>query len=134
MLEFLLALQFLTRVPVAIRSPVGERQLAWAMAYFPLVGLLLGSFTAAIYTLLSFVLAAPVCDLISLGFLSIITGNMHVDGLMDAADGLSSGKQREVVLAIMRDSRVGSHGAMAAVWCYWPSSYFWDRYHRWLKV
>jgi adenosylcobinamide-GDP ribazoletransferase len=92
---------------------VEEKNLARAMAYFPIVGVLLGLFTAAVYTLLSYTLAAPVCDLIAIAFLVIITGNLHGDALMDTADGLFSGRSREGILAIMKDSRVGSHGVMA---------------------
>ncbi len=92
---------------------MGERHLARAMAYFPVVGLLLGSLAALIHALSSLALAAPLGDLVSLAFLIVVTGNMHADGLMDAADGIFSRKPRERVLEIMRDSRVGSHGVMA---------------------
>jgi len=112
-LEFLLALQFLTRAPLTIHSPVEEKNLARAMAYFPLVGVLLGLFTAVIYTLWTYILASPVCDLIAIAFLVIITGNLHGDAFMDTADGLFSGRPREGILEIMKDSRVGSHGVMA---------------------
>lgn len=112
-MEFLLALQFLTKAPITIHSPVEEKNLARAMAYFPLVGALLGLVTAVIYTLLVRVLAGPVCDLIAIAFLVIITGNLHGDAFMDTADGIFSGRPRERILEIMKDSRVGSHGVMA---------------------
>jgi len=57
--------------------------------------------------------APPVCDLFSIIFLIVITGNMHLDGLMDAADGFFSGKPRSRILEIMKDSRVGAHGVIA---------------------
>lgn len=112
-MEFLLALQFLTRAPVTINGPVEEKNLARAMAYFPLVGLLLGILTTVIYTLLTRVLAGTVCDLIAIAFLVIITGNLHGDAFMDTADGIFSGRPRERILEIMKDSRVGAHGVMA---------------------
>ncbi|GAW91207.1 adenosylcobinamide-GDP ribazoletransferase [Calderihabitans maritimus] len=112
-MEFLLALQFLTRVPVTIRSPVETRNLGRAAAYFPLIGLLIGIFSAVLYTLLTPFLTTPVSDLMVIVFQIVVTGNMHIDGLMDAADGLFSGKPREKVLEIMKDSRVGAHGVTA---------------------
>jgi adenosylcobinamide-GDP ribazoletransferase len=112
-LGFLLALQFLTRIPVTVRGAVTEASLARSMAYFPLVGLLLGAAAATVYTLASLVLPAAVSNLVVIAFLVLVTGNMHGDGLMDAADGLFSGRQRDGMLEIMKDSRVGSHGVMA---------------------
>lgn len=114
-MEFSIALQFLTRVPVTIRKTVESVNIARAMAYFPLVGLLIGISTAAVHFLLSYVLAPQVCDLIAIAFIVIVTGNMHGDGLMDTADGIYSGRPRERILEIMRDSCVGSHGVMAGV-------------------
>ena len=85
------------------------------MAYFPLVGLLIGISAAVVHFLLSYVLAPQVCDLVAIAFMVIVTGNMHGDGLMDTADGIYSGRPRERILEIMRDSCVGSHGVMAGV-------------------
>lgn len=110
---FLLALQFLTRIPVKVRGSVSGEELARSMAFYPLVGLVIGGGAALVNILFSFVFTPPVCDLFSIMFLVFITGNMHFDGLMDAADGFFSGKPRERVLEIMKDSRVGSHGVIA---------------------
>ena len=112
-MEFLLAVQFLTKIPITIHSSVEEKNMARAMAYFPIVGLLLGALAAAIHYLLSFVITAATSDLMTIAFLVIITGNLHGDGLMDSADGLFSGRPREGILTIMKDSRVGSHGVIA---------------------
>lgn len=112
-MEFLLALQFLTKVPVTIHRPVEEKDLARAMAYFPAVGLLLGIIAATIHALLSYALPAASSVFVTITFLIIVTGNLHGDGLMDSADGLFSGRPREGMLEIMKDSRVGSHGVIA---------------------
>ncbi|MHB1044241.1 MAG: adenosylcobinamide-GDP ribazoletransferase [Eubacteriales bacterium] len=114
-MEFLLAVQFLTKIPVNVRGSVDEKIMARSMAFFSLVGLMLGVSAAALHALASLVFAPPVCNLVALAFLVIITGNLHGDGLMDAADGLFSGRPREGMLEIMRDSRVGSHGVVAGV-------------------
>ena len=114
-MNFLIALQFLTRIPVTVRGGVSTENMARSMACFPLVGLLIGSLAAAIHLLSSFVFSRSVCDLIAIAFLIAVTGNMHGDGLMDTADGFFSGKPRERMLEIMHDSHVGAHGVMAGV-------------------
>ncbi|MCF8010405.1 MAG: adenosylcobinamide-GDP ribazoletransferase [Clostridiales bacterium] len=112
-MNFLLALQFLTRIPVKIKGDVQISHMARAMSFFPFIGLIIGLAAVLLHILLSFFWTEAVSDLITLGFLIVITGNMHIDGLMDSADGLFSGKSREKLLEIMRDSRVGSHGVIA---------------------
>src|SRR5689334_10415915 len=111
--NLLLALQFLTRIPVTIRGDVSAEDMARSMALFPLVGLLIGALAAGLHTLASFAFAPSVCDLIAIIFVIAITGNLHGDGLMDTADGFFSGKPRERMLEIMHDSRAGAHGVMA---------------------
>lgn len=83
------------------------------MIYYPVVGLFIGGLAALVQLLFSFIFAAPVADLAAIVFLVIFTGNLHLDGLMDTADGLFSGKPPQEALQIMRDSRVGSHGVVA---------------------
>lgn len=110
--EFLGAVQFLTRVPVPQRLH-GEIVLARTAPYFPLVGVLLGlaagGIDAAVRAHLGTLAAAAVAVL----FLVLITGALHEDGLADSADGFGAGKTPEQILAIMRDSRIGSYGAIA---------------------
>jgi adenosylcobinamide-GDP ribazoletransferase len=114
-LKFLLALQFLTRIPVKINGQVDDKAMAESMSWYPVVGFLLGGISAALFKTLSLFLPTRVCDLAVLVFIVFITGNIHIDGLMDTADGIFSGRPRERMLEIMKDSRVGSHGVMAGV-------------------
>ncbi len=109
----LIALQFLTRIPVTLRGDVSAEDLARSMAFFPLIGVLLGALAALIHFLASLAFAPSVCDVLAIAFLIAVTGNMHGDGLMDTADGFFCGKPRERILEIMHDSRVGAHGVMA---------------------
>jgi adenosylcobinamide-GDP ribazoletransferase len=113
LLNVLIALQFLTRIPITLTGGVSAEDMARSMAFFPLIGLLLGTLAALLHFLASFALAPSVCDLLAILFLTVVTGNMHGDGLMDTADGFFSGKPRERILEIMHDSRVGAHGVMA---------------------
>jgi adenosylcobinamide-GDP ribazoletransferase len=109
---FLTAVQFLTRLPV----PAGDfhaQDLPKSLVFFPVVGLL----SAAGGLLIRFVLVPRVGNavvvLVMLFYLVLLTGGLHEDALADAADGFGGGWDKEQVLAIMRDSRVGSYGAIA---------------------
>lgn len=111
---FSTALQFLTRLPVPVNDFHAE-DLPKSLVFFPVVGLLL----AAGGLLLHFALAAraanEIVGLVILLYLVLLTGGLHEDALADAADGFGGGWNKEEVLAIMRDSRIGSYGAIAIV-------------------
>lgn len=103
------------------RLPLGERQvrpefLGRAVGYFPLVGLALGSIAGAGALILSSFLPPWPAAIGVMALLALITGGLHLDGLADTADGLGGGRgDREQTLSIMRDSRLGSFGAVALV-------------------
>jgi cobalamin 5''-phosphate synthase/cobalamin synthase len=111
----LLAVQFLTRLPVTVKGEVDDKKMARSMSWFALVGLLLGVLAAGVHALASLVFPVSVSNFLTLAFLILITGNLHGDGLMDTADGFFCGRSRERMLEIMRDSLVGSHGVMAGI-------------------
>ena len=83
------------------------------MKFFPIVGLLIGSGSVLLYTLLAPHLPLAIVALLIVVYLVAITGCLHEDGLADSADGFGGGWEREKVLAIMRDSRIGSYGAVS---------------------
>lgn len=115
MINFLLALQFLTLAPVRTRN-CRDRDLAGSLVYFPLVGLLLGLtlwLCLAIVTRLGMGSFAAV--ILTIVFLAGLTGAMHLDGLSDTADGMFSGKQKEDILTIMRDPHIGSMGTTVLI-------------------
>lgn len=109
----LLAVQFLTRLPVPRDLPWSEARQAEAMAYLPLVGLGVGGIGAAVLWGAALVFPMVVAVLMSLAATLLVTGAFHEDGLADAADGLGGGVTRERALEIMRDSRIGSYGAVS---------------------
>jgi len=110
---FLEAIRFLTVLPLPMGQAPSERAVARSIVYFPLVGALLGAVLALIdwglCHLWSPQLAAAVVLVAWMG----LTGGLHLDGLADTADGLLGGWNREQRLAIMRDSRLGTFGALA---------------------
>jgi adenosylcobinamide-GDP ribazoletransferase len=118
--EFAAAVQFLSILPVPGSAQLFEKDkvtpgLVIGCEYFPLVGLLL----ALLLWLLVLVFAPFVPQLVLAALLVaalvMLTGGLHLDGLMDSCDGLFGGRTRERKLEIMRDSRVGSFGVLGAV-------------------
>lgn len=104
------AFALLTRLPVPAHRPQGARS-AWA---WPLVGAVVGGIAAALAWGATALGAppGPVAALV-LAAQALMTGALHEDGLADTADGLMGGQTRERRLEIMKDSRIGSFGALA---------------------
>lgn len=111
----LIALQFLTRLPVPLRGAPLERDIGRSLLYYPLVGLLLGSLLVALAW-------APVGGgeglraAILLAVWAFASGGLHLDGLADSADAWVGGLgDRERTLAIMKDPNCGPAGVVALV-------------------
>jgi len=114
MKRFLIALQFLTILPVKITSRIEEKDLGGSLLYFPAVGLLIGGFLVIILFLFDF-LPSSVYAFCLLATSVVITGGIHIDGLADTFDGLCGSHTKEEALNIMRDSRIGVMGAIAVI-------------------
>ena len=112
--ELLVAFQFLTRLPVP-RIGFQPDSLSRSAKLFPVVGLVIGIGASLLQRILTSHLNRTLVALLVLTFLVLITGGFHEDGLADAADGFGGGWNREQVLTILRDSRIGSFGTLALV-------------------
>jgi len=112
--EFLVALRFLTRLPVPFIRTLDPPPLHAAMGMFPLAGAVTGALTGAVLAG-AHLLRLPdlFAAILALTAAALITGAFHEDGLSDVADGFGGGHSREHRLEIMRDSRVGAYGALA---------------------
>ena len=110
--DFLVALQFLTRIPLP-NLPYDQGSLSRAVKFFPIVGMFVGGAAASLHLLLAPHLPRLVTALLVIVFLVAITGCLHEDGLADAADGFGGGSNREQTLLIFKDSRIGSYGGAA---------------------
>jgi len=110
---FLVALRFLTAVPLPFQD-VSTGYLSRSTAYFPLVGLILGGILAGLDLLLRLVFPVSVASAGVVIAMILLTGGLHLDGLMDCCDGLFGRRDPERRLEIMRDSRIGSFGALGA--------------------
>ena len=107
---FLTAVMFLTRIPVPRSLPFTADLLNGAARYFPLVGLLVGAVGAAVYSAAVYLWSPALAVLLSMAVTILLTGAFHEDGLADTCDGMGAGRDRERMLAIMKDSRVGTYG------------------------
>jgi adenosylcobinamide-GDP ribazoletransferase len=110
------ALAFLTRLPVGPARPWRAADLAASAPLFPLVGALIGLAGAIAYALAAR-LGLPPWPAAGLALATTVwlTGALHEDGLADVADGFGGGRTRDDKLRIMRDSRIGTYGALALV-------------------
>ena len=113
--QFLLAVQFLTRLPAPRKLATNEEELGRAAAFFPLVGIIVGGATAGFYLLALRVVSVWVAIPIALVFAAFLTNGFHEDGLADTFDGLGGGWTKDRALEIMRDSRIGTYGALALI-------------------
>ena len=112
--EFLVAFQFLTRLPI-LSVPYHEDSLSRSAKFFPIVGLTIGLCACLLQHALALHLTRPLVALLVLSFLVLATGGLHEDALADAGDAFGGGNDRRQVLAILRDSRIGSFGALTLV-------------------
>ncbi len=112
---FLVALQFLTRIPLKRIDPLPDDWLPRSAKYMPLVGALLGIVTGAVVLISALVCPWPVPIVLGLTFAVLLTGALHEDGLADTADAFGGGSSRERCLEIMKDSRIGTYGTLALI-------------------
>jgi adenosylcobinamide-GDP ribazoletransferase len=113
--DFLRALSFLTILPVGQNRLSGEKELARSMAFFPLVGLVIGLILSAGYYLFSLFLPRSIILWSIVGLLAFLTRGLHLDGFADTLDGLASGGSKERILEVMRDSRIGAFGVISLI-------------------
>ncbi len=108
----LLAVQFYTRLPVPAWVGYSDELLNRATVYFPLVGWLVGGVAAGTYAGAIFLFRnADLALLLSMVASILLTGAFHEDGFADVCDGFGGGWTPAKILAIMKDSRLGTYGA-----------------------
>lgn len=114
MKSFLIALQFLTILPIKIKSHIKQRDFGTSLIYFPLVGVLIGLLlflTLHTFSFLPYLVKVVLVLIASI----IITGAIHLDGFADTCDGFFSCSTKEKIFEIMRDSRIGTMGVIGIV-------------------
>lgn len=110
------SLAFLTRLPPARWALSGDHPLGYDAYAFPIAGLL-AAIPSALVVLVAdrLGLSSLVSGVLAVGVMVAVTGGLHEDGLGDVADGLGGHQEKTRALEIMKDSRVGSYGALALI-------------------
>jgi len=109
-----LAISFLTIIPVINGARASdEKAVAASFGWFPLVGFGIGAALCVEDLALGYVFSPAIRSVLVVMTLAILTGALHLDGLADTADALGAGRDRARALEILRDSRIGSFGAIA---------------------
>ena len=112
---FLAALQFLTVVPPLVRRQLTAEELGRAVGWFGVVGILLGGALAGADHALGLLFPPGVAAALLLAAWVLATGALHLDGFLDACDGLFGGHTPEARLRIMRDERVGAFAVIGGI-------------------
>ena len=111
----ILCLQFLTRLPLPFRIEGPDDLFARGTVFFPVAGAIIGVLDALVYWILNHWMGSwPAACLVIL-FDTWFTGGLHLDGLADTADAFGSLRDRDRMLEIMKDSRIGTFGVLAIV-------------------
>ena len=112
---FLAALMTLTRLPLWRVITLDKKYFCDTLLYWPLVGFITGGTTAGVFWAASYFMPGlPACILAIIARL-LLTGAMHEDGLADFFDGFGGGSTKENILAIMKDSHIGSYGTIGLI-------------------
>ncbi|MEI6519260.1 MAG: adenosylcobinamide-GDP ribazoletransferase [bacterium] len=114
-MRFVLALTFLTRIPIPIKGKVTPEDMRASMGWYPLIGLGMGAVGYYLWLWGNIIFPPLLSAAMVIVLLEMFTGALHLDGFMDTCDGIGSGAPRERALEIMKDSRVGAMGAFGAV-------------------
>lgn len=104
----------LSRLPVN-RLPLEPHHFAQAPRYFVLVGWSIGLICMGIFTITNAFLAPLAAIMLTLIAGLLLTGAIHEDGFADCCDGFGGGRDHESILAIMKDSRLGSYATLGLI-------------------
>lgn len=112
---FRMALGFLTILPVPQRKEWSDRDFGWSAVFYPLTGALIGLGAAAALRLFSGAFPGPIAAFLTLIVWILLSGGLHWDGLADCFDGFGCSASPERRLEIMKDSRLGTYGALGII-------------------
>lgn len=113
--DFLLMIQFLTRLPINLSLPCEKKNFRKGTAFFPMVGLIIGGIELGFYFVLRSILPVNITAVLLLLIGILLTGGLHVDGIGDTCDGFFAFKGNNSVIEIMKDSRIGTYSCIAIV-------------------
>ncbi|MBE9511519.1 MAG: adenosylcobinamide-GDP ribazoletransferase, partial [Bacteroidetes bacterium] len=112
---FFTAIMFYTRIPVPKSTGFSPENLNKATRYFPLIGIIVGSAGALSFWTIYQLFPLHIAILAGLISMILLTGAFHEDAFSDFCDGFGGGYEKKQILAIMKDSRVGTYGAIGLI-------------------
>lgn len=116
MKNFLLILQFFTRIPIRVNYKYDDEKYGKQTYLLPIVGLIIGSIIYGGNYLLSYLnVVQDIKGMLIVIMWIVLTGALHLDGLADTVDGIFSYRPKEKVLEIMRDPHIGTNGVISLV-------------------
>lgn len=115
MVSIIAAFQFLTIFPTIIRRMFTSQEMGRAVAWFPLVGVVLGLLLYIVNDSARIIFPDSVSAALTLFAWVIFTRAFHLDGFMDTCDGLFGGFTPERRMEIMKDSRMGAFGVAGGI-------------------
>jgi len=114
--DFLVALVFLTRLPISLRFSFDMSALRTASRCFPVIGIIVGGLSGAVF-MVAFAIGLPalLSAFLAIASQTLLTGALHEDAIGDVADGFGGGTTRMEKLEIMHDSRVGIYAVLTLI-------------------
>lgn len=113
--RILIAIRFLTILPLPDKGATTPKEIGRSMAYFPLVGMFIGIVLVCVYLILVKLVSPLLTAVIVVGIWVYFTGALHLEAFVDAADGFSASSDKERILDIMKDHHCGAKGVIALV-------------------
>ena len=107
-----MAFGFMNVLPIPQKKEWNDRDFGWSAVFFPLTGAVIGLITGAALRVFAAVFAKPIAAFLTLIVWILLSGGLHWDGLAECFDGFGCSAAPERRLEIMKDSRLGTYGAL----------------------
>ena len=112
---FLAAVMYYTQIPCPAWVGHSDWHREKSAVYLPLIGWIAGGSSAVVFWMASQLFPVSLSLVLAIAVSVLVTGAIHEDGFADVCDGFGGGWTREQVLDIMKDSRIGTFGAIGLV-------------------
>ena len=109
------ALTFFTRITIWKWTEIPQKYYSSVVVFWPMIGWVTGGLTALLLWLAAQVFPMLPAVIIALTGRILLTGGLHEDGLADFCDGFGGGTSKDRILAIMKDSHIGTYGVMGLI-------------------
>ena len=115
---FCTSLIFFSRIPARLKDEQVEDYFKHSIRYLPLVGILISTLAAGAFYLVLQFLSLELSIIIYFVLSAFLTGGLHEDGFADCCDGFGGGWDKEQILMIMKDSRIGTYGVLGLIFLF----------------